>query len=58
MAKGKKARANVGLICSECKKQNYVTERNKLNTQEALVLQKFCSNCHKKTKHTEKKKLH
>lgn len=56
MAK-KRARELIGFVCSECKQQNYVSEKNKLNTQEKLELNKFCNNCRKVTKHTETKDL-
>ncbi len=56
MAKGR-ARTLVGLVCSECGQLNYVTEKNKLNTQEKLGLNKFCNNCRKVTKHNETKDL-
>lgn len=56
MAK-KGARVKVGLLCKECNRQNYTTEKNKLNTQEALKLKKYCLKCHKVTDHKEKKKL-
>ena len=41
------------LECSECKSQNYTTERNRTNTQERLELKKFCKNCRKVTIHKE-----
>jgi len=47
----------IGLVCSECKKQNYVTEKNKINTPDPLELKKYCPQCRKKTLHKEKKKL-
>lgn len=56
MAK-KRARELIGFVCSECKQQNYVSEKNKLKTQEKLELNKFCNNCRKVTKHTETKDL-
>lgn len=56
MAKSR-ARQKYGLVCTECKTQNYVTERNKLNTTEALELKKYCNVCKKHTIHKEKKKL-
>lgn len=56
MAK-KSTRVLVGLICKECGSQNYVTERNKTNTPEPLVLRKYCKVCKKKVEHKEKKKL-
>jgi len=52
----------VGLQCSECKSQNYVTTRNKVNMQQKgdvtkLELKKLCPKCGKMTLHKEKAKL-
>jgi large subunit ribosomal protein L33 len=61
MAK-KGAREIVAMVCAECKHQNYVTLRNKVNMElkgkgAKLVLKKFCNNCRKKTSHKETSKL-
>ena len=56
MAK-KGSRTQVGLVCIICNKQNYVTEKSKVNTTEALKLEKYCNKCKKRTIHKEKKKL-
>ncbi|MBI2049735.1 50S ribosomal protein L33 [Candidatus Roizmanbacteria bacterium] len=56
MAK-KGSRVLVGLICEVCGSQNYVTEKNKVNTIEAIKLKKYCPHCKKRTIHKEKKKL-
>ncbi len=56
MAK-KSSRQLLGLICEVCKKQNYVTQKSKLNTPDALKLTKYCNKCRKHTPHKEKKKL-
>jgi large subunit ribosomal protein L33 len=56
MAK-KGARILLGLVCEVCKSQNYVIEKNKLNTQSALKLKKYCRNCRKHQLHKETKKL-
>lgn len=56
MAK-KSSRILVGLICEICNKQNYVVEKNKINTTSALKLKKYCNKCKKSTAHKEKKKL-
>ncbi|OGK14867.1 50S ribosomal protein L33 [Candidatus Roizmanbacteria bacterium RIFCSPHIGHO2_02_FULL_37_15] len=56
MAK-KGPRVLIGLVCDVCKSQNYVVEKNKLNTQASLKLKKYCKNCRKHTVHKEKKKL-
>lgn len=57
MAK-KGSRVKFGLLCEVCGSQNYVTEKNKINTTDSLKFEKFCSKCGKKTTHKEKKKLH
>jgi large subunit ribosomal protein L33 len=56
MAK-KGSRVLVGLVCEVCNKQNYVTQKNKVNTTAALKLIKYCNRCRKRTVHKEKKKL-
>lgn len=53
----KGARQLFGLICSECKTQNYVTEKNKTNTEGKLELIKYCKKCRKRTGHKETQKL-
>lgn len=56
MAK-KTARMLVGLRCSECKKLNYVTQKNKLNDAKLEPQNKYCNKCKKVTSHTEVAKL-
>lgn len=56
MAK-KGSRVLMGLVCTVCNKQNYVTQKNKVNTTEVLSLKKYCNRCRKRTLHKEKKKL-
>jgi large subunit ribosomal protein L33 len=56
MAK-KGARELVGMICSVCKSQNYVTERNKVNMEKKLEIKKFCKICKKINLHKETAKL-
>jgi len=55
MAKG--SRIIVGLVCEVCKSQNYVVEKNKVNTTTGLKLKKYCNKCKKHTVHKENKKL-
>lgn len=55
MAKKGEARQRVTLKCTECKEENYRTEKNKKNTTERLELKKFCSRCNKQTIHKEAK---
>lgn len=56
MAK-KGAREILALICSACKSQNYLTEKNKTNSPEKLALKKYCRRCRKVTEHKESSKL-
>jgi len=60
MAK-KGARELVGMICTVCKSQNYVTDRNKINMdlkgKAKLELKKYCQTCKKITLHKETLKL-
>ncbi|MDO8608977.1 MAG: 50S ribosomal protein L33 [bacterium] len=56
MAK-KGSRVLLGLLCEVCNGQNYVIEKNKVNTTAALKLKKYCKTCKKHTSHKEKKKL-
>jgi len=56
MAK-KGARILFGLICEVCKKQNYVSEKNKITTTSVIKLNKYCNKCKKRTIHKENKKL-
>jgi len=60
MAK-KGAREIVALVCSVCKSQNYVTERNKVNMDTKgkgkLQIKKWCKRCKKVQLHKECTKL-
>ena len=56
MAK-KGSRILIGLTCEVCKSQNYVVQKNKINTTGSLKLKKYCKRCKKHTLHKEKKKL-
>jgi len=56
MAK-KGAREIVGMVCSICKNQNYVTLRNKVNMEKKLEIKKYCKLCRKSTLHKETTKL-
>ena len=58
MAKKKKGpRQDFGLKCTECNNFNYITQRNKVNTEEKLNLSKYCKRCKKATVHKESAKL-
>jgi len=56
MAK-KGARELVAMVCSGCKNQNYVTERNKVNMEKKLEVKKWCKHCKKVQLHKETAKL-
>ena len=43
------------LACSECKRKNYSTNKNKRNTPDKLQLEKYCRFCRKHTMHKETK---
>ncbi len=47
----------IGLICTVCNKQNYVDQKNKVNTTAPIKKKKYCNKCKKHTEHKEKKKL-
>jgi len=47
------ARDLVTLACTECKRRNYTTTRNKKLTTERLEMKKFCSAERKRTVHKE-----
>ena len=55
MAKKGENRERITLQCTECKHENYRTEKNKKNTTDRLELKKFCKWCKKTTDHKEKK---
>ena len=46
-------RENVTLQCSECKRRNYPTTKNKKTTTGKLELSKYCRWCRKHTPHKE-----
>lgn len=52
-AKG--ARESITLACSECKRRNYTTEKNKKNNADRLEENKYCKFCKKHTTHKETK---
>ncbi|MCM8762312.1 MAG: 50S ribosomal protein L33 [Candidatus Omnitrophica bacterium] len=45
----------VSLICSECKRKNYFTTRNKKGKKEKIEVNKYCPSCHKHILHKEGK---
>ncbi len=52
-------RIQVGLRCTKCGRQNYVTTINKINNPEyrQFKLRKFCKQCKTHTEHKVKEKL-
>ena len=48
-------RINILLACTECKRRNYATSKNKKNTTSRLELKKFCPWDKKMTTHRETK---
>jgi large subunit ribosomal protein L33 len=48
-------RSIITLACTECKRRNYSTIKNKRNTPDKLEFKKFCRFCHKHTVHKESK---
>ena len=57
MPKKGEHRIKIGLVCSICKNRNYVSQKNKMETPEKLLLKKFCKHCKKVTDHKENDKL-
>ncbi len=46
-------RPMVTLACTECKRRNYNTTKNKINHRDRLELKKHCPWCRKHTLHRE-----
>ena len=45
----------IALACSECKRKNYTTTKNKRTMTDKLALRKFCKFCGRHTLHRETK---
>jgi len=45
----------VTLACTDCKRRNYSTTKNRRKTSERLEMNKFCRSCRKHTAHKESK---
>ncbi|MBI64423.1 MAG: 50S ribosomal protein L33 [Chloroflexi bacterium] len=45
MAKKSAVRTLVVMTCTECKKYNYNTEKNRRNTPDRIEFKKFCPSC-------------
>ena len=46
-------RVKVTLECTECKRRNYITKKNKQNQRERIELKKYCKWERKHTLHKE-----
>ncbi len=49
------ARVKMTLTCSECKRKNYTTIKNKKNSADKVELKKYCPHDRKHTVHKEGK---
>ncbi len=49
------AREIITLACTECKRKNYTTTKNKRKHPDRLELRKYCRFCRKHTIHRETK---
>ncbi|RLB69260.1 MAG: 50S ribosomal protein L33 [Deltaproteobacteria bacterium] len=45
----------ITLACSECKRRNYTTTKNKKTTPDKLQIKKYCRFCRTHTLHKESK---
>ncbi len=45
----------VVMACTECKRRNYNTQKNKQKTTDRLELSKYCRHCRKHIDHKETK---
>jgi len=43
----------INLECTECKRRNYTTYKNKQNDPNRLEMKKYCPSCRKHTLHKE-----
>ncbi|HEX9376537.1 MAG TPA: 50S ribosomal protein L33 [Actinomycetota bacterium] len=46
-------RPTITLACTDCKRRNYVTEKNRQNDRERLEMKKYCRWCRRHTLHRE-----
>jgi large subunit ribosomal protein L33 len=46
-------RVHVTLECSDCKRRNYITEKNRQNNRDRIELKKYCRWCRGHTSHKE-----
>ncbi|HLR54890.1 MAG TPA: 50S ribosomal protein L33 [Pseudogracilibacillus sp.] len=43
------------LVCTECQRRNYSTNKNQLTSSDRLNIKKYCKHCKKHTQHKETK---
>lgn len=48
-------RVDVTLACTQCKRRNYITTKNKKNDPSRIELKKYCRWCRAHTAHKETK---
>jgi len=48
-------RVGITLACTECKRRNYMTNKNKKNNPDRVEFKKYCSHCKTHTPHKETK---
>ncbi|HON39492.1 MAG: 50S ribosomal protein L33 [Desulfomonilia bacterium] len=48
-------RDSITLACTECKRRNYMSSRNKKKNTEKLEIKKYCAFCRTHTVHKETK---
>jgi large subunit ribosomal protein L33 len=48
-------RINIALACTECKRRNYTTTKNKQKSPDKLEFKKYCKFCGKHLSHKETK---
>jgi len=46
-------RVNIILACTECKRRNYTSSKNKKNDPDRIEMKKYCKFCKKHTIHRE-----
>jgi large subunit ribosomal protein L33 len=46
-------RPTITLACSECKRRNYTSRKNRLNDRDRIELRKYCRWCRRHTAHRE-----
>jgi large subunit ribosomal protein L33 len=46
-------RVHVTLECTNCRRRNYITEKNRHNNRERIELKKYCRWCTSHTAHRE-----